>query len=377
MLIGIRSFGGKSMEKILFIRSSSKPARVFKEAISLEKAGYYVEILLWDRSSNKSKVEKNGNLTVYYFGLKAYYGKLKLAPYLMVWWAYELQFLLKNDADIIHACCFDTVVPAILTKLLKRKKLIYDIFDFYAEALPEHIPTYIINFVATLERLCIQFADAVIIVDESRKVQIDGAKVDTFEIVMNCPSIQNFTTHQKNTVFSIFYGGMLSKTRGLNQLINAIKNDNDINLIIAGLGEDENIFTPIFNHMDNVKFLGWINYDDYISETQQADLIFGFYDPVIPNNRLASPNKLFEAMMCETPIIVNEETSMAEIVKNENCGIIIPYDDEYALKESILKLRTNPDMCKQLGKNGRKAFEREYNWEIMESRLINLYKNIL
>ncbi len=332
------SLESKQMEKILFVRSSSKPARVFKEAISLEKAGYCVEILFWDRNSNESREEKNGNLSVYYFGLKAFYGKSKLVPYLMLWWLYESKFLLKSDADIIHACCFDTIMPAILTKLLKRKKLVYDIFDFYAETLPQQIPKYIINFIAALERFCMRFADAVIIVDESRKVQIKGANINKMEIIMNCPVYCESNLQSKNTNFSIFYGGMISKTRGLSQLINVVRNYDEINLIVAGMGEDENIYSPIFKNIANVKFLGWINYHNYLNETQKADLIYGLYDPIIPNNRFASPNKLFEAMMCKKPIIVNEETSMAEIVRKEKCGIIIPYNDENALKESILKL---------------------------------------
>lgn len=365
------------MKKILIIRSSTKPARVVKEAISLTNAGYSVQILFWDRNTNKSRVKLNDDLSINYFGLKAPYGKLKLIPYLFIWGLYEFIFLLKSDADIIHACCFDTLIPAMFSKILKQKKLVYDIFDFYAETLPHHIPKRVLNFIATLEKICMQFADVVIIVDESRKVQINAEKIKKLEVIMNCPAaMPEYKLVSKNAKFTIFYGGMISKTRGLNQLIGAIKNEKDISFIVAGFGEDENIFTPIFNNVENIRFMGWINYDEYIKQTLQADVIFGFYDPIIPNNRLASPNKLFEAMMCRTPIIVNEETSMAEIVRKENCGIIIPYNDVFALKKAILDLKNSPEICRKMGENGRKAFEREYNWEIMEERLIALYHKV-
>jgi glycosyltransferase involved in cell wall biosynthesis len=82
-------------------------------------------------------------------------------------------------------------------------------------------------------------------------------------------------------------------------------------------------------------------------------------------------------MMCRTPIIVNGETTMADIVREENCGIIVPYSDELALKKAILELKNNLEMCKKMGENGRGAFRREYNWEIMEERLLKLYANLI
>ncbi len=39
------------------------------------------------------------------------------------------------EYDVIHACDFDTILPAILIKSLYGKRLVYDIFDFYADHL--------------------------------------------------------------------------------------------------------------------------------------------------------------------------------------------------------------------------------------------------
>ncbi|MGB9940829.1 glycosyltransferase family 4 protein [Methanosarcina sp.] len=365
------------MKNVVFVRSSSKPARVEKEAESLKNAGYSVRILYWDRNSNQSRVESKNGINIKYFGLKAPYGKLSLIPYLLIWWIYELFFLLRSESETIHSCCFDTLIPAILTKTIQKKKIVYDIFDFYAESLPENIPPSIRNIVSSFEKFCIRFVDFVIIVDNSRYIQIKEAKIQKMDVIMNCPNdiIVN-PKSSPNTEFIIFYGGMISKTRGLMELINSIRDLDNIKFIIAGMGEDENLFKEISSKTKNVTYLGWINYEKYIDFTLSADLIFGFYDPKIPNNRLASPNKLFEAMMCSTPIIVNEETSMAEIVKQDNCGLIVPYSNHNLLKKSILKLKDNPELCLKMGENGRKAFEREYNWQVMSRKLIESYNNI-
>jgi len=365
------------MKDVVFVRSSSKPARVQKEAESLQNSGYSVCILYWDRGSNKSRVEYKNGTKINYFGLKAPYGKLSLLPYLLIWWIYELFFLLRTDSRIIHCCCFDTLIPAIFTKAIQKKKIVYDIFDFYSESLPENIPSLIRNIISNFEKFCIRFVDSVIIVDNSRYVQIKDAKIKNLDIVMNCPNDVVYSTKKSpHKEFIIFYGGMISKTRGLMELINAIRDLDNIKIIIAGMGEDEDLFKEISSKTKNVTYLGWINYEKYIDLTLSSDLIFGFYDPKIPNNRLASPNKLFEAMMCSTPIIVNKETSMAEIVKQDKCGVVVPYSDCNSLKRSIIKLKENQELCLKMGESGRKAFEKEYNWKIMESRLLNVYKSI-
>lgn len=108
----------------------------------------------------------------------------------------------------------------------------------------------------------------------------------------------------------------------------------------------------------------------------KEDVLFATYDPIYPTNRYASPNKLFEAMMCHKPIIVNDGTSMADIVRRENCGIVVPYGDVNELKNAILKLKNNPQLYGRLGVNGRNAYDTKYSWKIMEQRLLDVYKHI-
>jgi len=46
------------------------------------------------------------------------------------------------------------------------------------------------------------------------------------------------------------------------------------------------------------------------------------------------------------------------------------------IKEAIIKLRDNPELCRELGSNARKAYEARYSWEIMGRRLVNLYQEL-
>ena len=83
-------------------------------------------------------------------------------------------------------------------------------------------------------------------------------------------------------------------------------------------------------------------------------MTFALYDPKVPNHKYASPNKLFEAMMCEKPILTNYGTIMAQIVEKENCGVLADYESIKDIRNAIIKLKNDPGLRKSLGENGLK-----------------------
>jgi glycosyltransferase involved in cell wall biosynthesis len=81
-------------------------------------------------------------------------------------------------------------------------------------------------------------------------------------------------------------------------------------------------------------------------------------------------------MMCGKPIIVSDESAMANIVRNERCGVVVPYGDVPALTDALKTCRENPWLRAELGNNGRKAYEERYSWEIMEERVLRGYRSL-
>ena len=366
------------MLKILLIRSNHvhPEPKVEKEAKTLGDNGYSVNVLAWDRSGEYPKNENRETYTIKRIKLKASYGKPELVFKLIIWSIHELIYLIKSDFDIVHAIDLDTLIPAAIISKIKKKPLIYDCADFYADSLPENVPSILRKFIAKIEIFFSKFADFVILVDESRKKQFRN-KLNNTIIINNTPmeiDYQRIKSSKKNKNFVIFYAGMLHKNRGLNKLIEATKSLNDINLVIAGYDVGYGGLSERFISAPNATFLGKIPHDEVIKRTIESDLIFALYDPKIPNHIYASPNKLFEAMMCGKPILTNYGTSMAEIVRNEDCGVLADYENVEGIKDAIIQLKNNPKLRETLGKNGLKAYKTTYNWNIMEKRLLNIYK---
>jgi glycosyltransferase involved in cell wall biosynthesis len=370
------------MLKVIVTRSRIIDPSFYKIANTLSNIGYSVKVVVWDRTG-KNNVIKTNSFVIISFGLKAPYDKITAAFFLPVWWFYELIILLLEPVDIIHACDFDTLLPAIIVKFIKKVKLAYTIFDFYADNIPIGI-NILRNFVAFLEKLFISKADAVFIVDPSRYEQIKGASIRRLAIIYNSPPDylnrrqKNETKDLQKREFVIFYSGNIHRSRGLIEILKAICKLEGIKFLVAGTGSDIRIFEKLPSNLSTkVEYLGFISYDEVLKRTLEADVIIALYDPKIPNNRYASPNKLFEAMMCAKPIIINKETAAARIVEKFNCGITVPYGDVEAIRNAIKLLKEKSDYRLVLGQNGRKAYMKYFEWKLMEKRLISAYNEFL
>ena len=155
-------------------------------AHSLADNGYEVTLLVWDRQGTV-EVDQISGFSVNRCTFRAPYDSPRVMLYLPKWWYYEFIFLLKNDCSIIHACDIDTILPAVLAKLLKKVRLIYTIYDFYADCLSDRTPRFVRKLVASFEKNMIRFTDTLILVDESRYAQINGAKINKIAYIYNTP----------------------------------------------------------------------------------------------------------------------------------------------------------------------------------------------
>ncbi len=358
--------------------------RITKEAQTLADAEYDVNILGWDREKKYPEIECRSNYLIYRIKLKAPFG-INIIFYLPLWWIYEFIWLLKERWDIVHASDFDTFIPALIAAKIKKKPIIYDIYDFYADVVT--LPKLLRWTTAKIDKIFMKFASAVIIVDKSILKQIGGYINNCIVIIMNTPNdvFKNIKLEKKpenkKDIFTVFYLGGIYKTRypNLDKIILSIKGMSDVELIIGGYADANTIneLKKNMGNMDNAKFIGKITDEEAIKHTIKADLLFALYDPFGLSNRYLSPNKLFEAMMYAKPILVSENSTMAETVRENNYGIVVNCRDVKEIKEAIIKLKNDPGLCKQLGENARKAYDEKYNWQIMEQRLLDLYNKLL
>jgi len=339
-------------------------------------------ILGWDRSGQLPSPVNLGNAVLHRLAIPAKFGMgLRNLPNLLRWQWGLLWWLVKHrdGYEIIHACDFDTILPALLCKFLFRKRVVYDIFDFYADHL-RRTPNFLLKLIRAADLRAVNLADALILVDEARLEQIRGARPKHWTAIYNSPEDQlSSFLHSKGTKTSsvrlrLAYVGLLQVERGLFEVFDLLTRHSDWYLDLAGFGGDETLLAARAEKLPNAVFHGRVTYDRALSLSAQADVLFATYDPAIPNHRYSSPNKIFEAMMLSKPIVVAFNTNMDKIIEAAQCGIIVPYGDVNALELALEKLAQDPELRQRLGQNGRRVYDEVYSWERMKERLIKIYQ---
>ncbi len=369
---------------ILIARSNpiSPDPRVIKIGKALLSAGYSVNCLGWDRTGKLPEYEVQGGVSIVRLPIRAEYGKgLGNLPQLFRWQMGLLGWLHRHRSkfDVIHACDFDTILPALWMKLFHGKKIIYDIFDFYADHL-RSTPGWILSSIRKIDLWTIGKADAVILVDDARVQQISGSRPRSITVIYNSPEDVELKIAPSPTAgrtFRLAYVGLLQVERGLLEMLSVLKKHPEWSLDLAGFGGDEEKILDIASNLPNVTWHGRVNYDQALQISAGANALFATYDPAIPNHKYSSPNKVFEAMMLGKPIIVAADTNMDRTLAKANSGCIVTYGDIVDLENAILYLADNPTIVRELGNNARLAYESTYNWNIMQQRLIELYSKVL
>ena len=362
--------------KILMV-ISYPDTRLRKEIDTLLKDGHEVKVIIWERGwpfTCDKKVNVNG------LRLNAPIGRINSLLYFPVWFLYLTFWLFRTEWDVVHAVNFDTYLLALTAAKIKNKPVVYDIYDFYGDMMPSLLR----NIIVKMDRYLLPFSDVLILADEARVEQIGGNIHKNIFTINNSPEEDNFSKNyliNNINTFNVFIGGKILKERCLDMIISAIGKMDGVKLSIRGHCDETDYKQQIIElsqKFDNIDlYLDGVPYEEIVEGTLSADLTIALYNPEIPNNRYASPNKLFEAMASKIPIIVNENTSMADIVRKEKCGIVIPYGNEEALIWAVSRLRDDFSLKKRLGDNGRKAYENKYNWTIMENRLNSIYHHVL
>ncbi len=83
-----------------------------------------------------------------------------------------------------------------------------------------------------------------------------------------------------------------------------------------------------------------------------------------------------QAMACGLPVIVSENVGAADLVTSEHDGFVIPIRDVEALKEKIVALYRNQEMCRTMGYNARRSVQTGYTWDDYGDRLLGFLKEL-
>jgi rhamnosyl/mannosyltransferase len=185
-------------------------------------------------------------------------------------------------------------------------------------------------------------------------------------------SSNNYRKFPENRIFNLLYVGKLRKYKGLNFLIEAIK-DLNINLFIIGNGEEEKSLKNLskkFSLHNKINFLNNISNSELKNYYNNSDLF------ILPSINEAEAFGLvqLEAMIHGLPVInTNLNSGVPFVSINEYSGLTVTPSNVQDLKSAILKISNNKDLYEKFSINAINR-AKEFSIDKLASSYIKLYK---
>lgn len=175
----------------------------------------------------------------------------------------------------------------------------------------------------------------------------------------------------------ICYIGAISRLRGVLELIQALPLVPEVRLTLCGNFSGDDFENELRNE------IGWSQVD-YLGQVDRAavrQVMGNSFAGVVtflsaPNHVDAQPNKLFEYMSANLPVVGSHFPLWKKIIVDTGCGVCVDPSSPKAIAHAIHMLLSDPDKVEQMGQAGRDAVLNKYNWSIESKKLITFYDTL-
>lgn len=303
---------------------------------------------------------------------------------------------LKERADVYHFHDPDLIPIGILLRLITRKTVVYDVHEHYPDTIRirKWLPSWAREIIARLfdwiERTVAPLFSAIVTADEAvserfRKVHARVLTLYNYPRIDFCDSQKKENTLRKGPL-SLVYIGDLNEDRGYLLMLDIMRillseKGIDVRLRLAGWFDSEEDCSQFLRAVekdsvltDRVTWSGVLSQAEIGPWLMTSDIGLVPLQPV-PKFYKNIPTKMFDYMACGLPIIGSDLPPIRRYVDESKAGLLATPDDPHSFAEKIAFLAHHWELCLEMGKNGRTAFENLYNWDTEEKKLMALYSH--
>ena len=283
----------------------------------------------------------------------------------------KTDFLISNDLD--------TLPSNYLISRVLNKPLIYDSHELFTEV-PELVEKHKVKKVwLFIEKVILPKLKYCYTVSDSIANHYNKLYNSNFEVIRNLPRKKpiakgsfSFDTKDKKI---ILYQGAINVGRGIDLMIDTMSYLENSLFIIIGDGDivEElklKVDNQILNH--KVKFLGRITPKKLSQITPLADIGISLEEDLGLSYRYALPNKLFDYIQAQVPVIVSNLPEMKKIVEQYNVGKTLSIRSPKALSEIVVEMLRKG---KKHWESSLRHASSELTWESESIKLKNIFDN--
>ncbi|MBM4264465.1 MAG: glycosyltransferase family 4 protein [Deltaproteobacteria bacterium] len=310
--------------------------------------------------------------------------------------------LAEFEPEIVHVMMFLAQLSPLILPLLRRRACLYHaqwyraICPLGTKLLPNGEACHFNAGAACYRQRCLPLRDwlplltvqmrlwvrwrsvfdRVVVCSEAVGRLLESDAVQPMEVVLDGVAAQPARSALAPNP-TVFFAGRLVREKGVEVLLEAFSQVEvaEAELLIAGEGPERGRLEEKSRQLglaDRVSFLG------HLGQTELARIGAGAWLQVVPS-LWAEPFGLVaaEAMMRGTAVIASNIGGLAEIVRHEQTGYLVPAGDAAALAQRLRALLGDRDLCAAMGRAARAVALANFTEEKFVDRIVAVYARLL
>ncbi len=288
--------------------------------------------------------------------------------------------------EIVHAHDAAMLIPGFLGARQTGARLVYDSHEL-ATGVPYRERGWA-WLVAAIERMIVPRCAAVITVSDGIARELQRR----YGLAVMPTAVRNVSALEPSgegglrrrlglgpEVALVLHQGAPAPDRGCELLVEATARVDDVHVAFLGdpePGYGERLAALIVDRglSDRVSMLPSVPLDQLLAHTAEADLGVTLLQDTCENHRLALPNKLFEYIAADVPVIASALPESERLINHYGVGWCVAPGDPDALAATMtqaLREADDPELHRRLGQAAR-----ELRWAVEQTRLLELYRGL-
>lgn len=356
----------------------------------------------YSSKEKRREVLLDGKLVVNRFNLYAE-GKnpiMRALRYVFCWIKQFNRGLFAKDIDCIYLASTPPIQGVLggLLKKLRKKPFIYNLQDIFPDSLAgtglAKKGGLLWKIGRVIENFTYRNADKIIVISEDfkRNIMAKGVPEDKIVVVYNWvdqnavkdiprPENKLFAMYNLDpSKFYVTYNGNIGLTQNMDMLLEVAKSleaNEDIHFVLVGNGAylDQVKLIIQERNVGNVTLLPFQPYEDISHVFSLGNVSLVISKPGVGANSV--PSKTWSIMSASRPVLANfDENELKSIIEENNCGIFTKAGDKVAFTDAILKLYNDRELCREMGKNGRKFVMENLTKEVGTQKYVDVIKSV-
>jgi glycosyltransferase involved in cell wall biosynthesis len=337
------------------------PAKVVYELSRELSARHTVTVFTSDayngtrRIKNSEKVKNTRNLSIYYF--RNFFNSTALLYRLYTNFGIVFEYFRhKNEFEIIHINDIFSLPQIFLTYVARIYKKPYIVSSHGVDVSGRVRKSLAKSFMyKVFVKGMLQNAKCIIATSVGESDILKSLGYKNIKVIYNGLSDERvkpstaFDKYKKADTFTLLYIGRINLLKGLELLVNSVKNLSfPFQLLIAG--PDDGAKDILSRMIDKSSLRQKVHFLGFVNELEKEEL-YGISDIFVYPSKLEGFSiGILEAMQHSLPVLITEACNFPE-VRTFNAGIILPNDmTPLDISKTLRSLNMNREKLKSMGK---------------------------